>query len=158
MKAISFTSGGGSDVLEYADHASLTISHYQVLVDVVAAGINPIDTKVRAAPDRFPVSLPCILLLKESNTCVLTRFPDSRTAEIMVAEGGGTRILPIAELEAEYTGHAIFLRPEFKFDARAADIRLSNPRRWFWGTLAQFWPIYSHVLLASIMINALHFL
>jgi ATP-binding cassette subfamily C protein LapB len=100
------------------------------------------------------VSLPCILLLKARNACVLTGFPDSKTAEVMVAEGGGTRSLPISELEEDYTGHAIFLRPEFKFDARASDIRLSNPRRWFWGTLAQFWPIYSHVLLASILINA----
>jgi len=99
------------------------------------------------------VSLPCILLLKASNACVLIGYPDSNTAEIVVAEGGGTRTLPIDELEAQYTGHAIFLRPEFKFDARASDIRLSNPRRWFWGTLAQFWPIYSHVLLASILIN-----
>ena len=100
------------------------------------------------------VSLPCILLLKASNACVLIGYPDSNTAEVVVAEGGGARTLPIDELEAQYTGHAIFLRPEFKFDARASDIRLSNPRRWFWGTLAQFWPIYSHVLLASIMINA----
>ncbi len=100
------------------------------------------------------VSLPCILLLKASNACVLTGFPDSETAEVAVAEGGGTRKLPIRELQEQYTGHAIFLRPEFKFDARAADIRLSSPRRWFWGTLAQFWPIYSHVLLASLLINA----
>ena len=100
------------------------------------------------------VSLPCILLLKASNACVLIGFPDGQTAEVAVAEGGGSRTLPIAELQQDYTGHAIFLRPEFKFDARAADIRLSDPRRWFWGTLAQFWPIYSHVLLASILINA----
>jgi ATP-binding cassette subfamily C protein LapB len=100
------------------------------------------------------VSLPCILLLEASNACVLIGFPDSNTAEVIVAEGGGARTLPIGELEAQYTGHAIFLRPEFKFDARASDIRLSSPRRWFWGTLAQFWPIYSHVLLASILINA----
>jgi len=100
------------------------------------------------------VSLPCILLLKHSNACVLIGYPDGKTAEVAVAEGGGTRTLPLAELQEQYTGHAIFLRPEFKFDARAADIRLSDPRRWFWGTLAQFWPIYSHVLLASILINA----
>jgi len=98
------------------------------------------------------VSLPCILLLKASNACVLIGFPDSRSAEIAIAEGG-TRKVTIQELEEQYTGHAIFLRPEFKFDARAADIRLSSPRRWFWGTLTQFWPIYSHVLLASILIN-----
>src|SRR3546814_8412991 len=31
--------------------------------------------------------------------------------------------------------------------------KLSEPRAWFWGTLWQFWPIYSRVLLASVLIN-----
>ena len=44
-------------------------------------------------------------------------------------------------------------RPEFKFDQRASDIRLAQPRAWFWGTLVKFWPIYSQLLLASALIN-----
>jgi ATP-binding cassette subfamily C protein LapB len=101
----------------------------------------------------LPVSLPCILLLKAGNACVLLGFPDPSTAEVAVAEGAGARTLPLDELEAQYSDHAIFLRPEFKFDSRASDIRLASPRGWFWGTLIQFWPIYSHVLLASVLIN-----
>jgi ATP-binding cassette subfamily C protein LapB len=99
------------------------------------------------------VSLPCILLLEAGNACVLTGYPDKASAEIAVAEGG-SKTVPLDELQEQYTGHAIFLRTEFKFDSRASDIRLAEPRAWFWGTLSQFWPIYSHVLLASIMINS----
>src|SRR3546814_7429503 len=47
----------------------------------------------------------------------------------------------------------LFARTEARFDERAPDTKLSEPRAWFWGTLWQFWPIYSHVLLASILIN-----
>lgn len=100
------------------------------------------------------VTLPCILLLKGSGACVLTQIKGRQSAEIMVPEGGGgTKTIDIDVLEEEYLGYAIFARPEFKFDDRASDIRLKQPTAWFWGTLAKFWPIYSHVALASIMIN-----
>ena len=101
----------------------------------------------------LPVSLPCILLLKGTNACVLIGYPNKTSADVAVAEGGSTKTVPLAELQEQYTGHAIFLRPEFKFDSRASDIRLAEPRAWFWGTLGQLWPIYSHVLLASVLIN-----
>ncbi len=100
------------------------------------------------------VTLPCILLLKGSGACVLTKIIDRQTAEIMIPEGGGgAKTISIEELEEQYLGYSIFARPEFKFDDRASDIRLKQPTAWFWGTLAKFWPIYSHVALASVMIN-----
>ena len=102
----------------------------------------------------LPVTLPCILLLKGQNACVLTAYPKAGEAEILVPEGDGTRkTVALSELEAQYAGYAIFARPEYRFDQRASEIKLSQPRAWFWGTLAKFWPIYSHVLVASILIN-----
>ena len=101
-----------------------------------------------------PVTLPCILLLKGSNSCILLDIKGKNDAEIIVPEGGGTKkVVSLDTLQEQYTGYAIFARPEFRFDERAPEIRLKEPREWFWGTLAQFWPIYSHVLLASILIN-----
>src|SRR3546814_12824396 len=47
----------------------------------------------------------------------------------------------------------LFARTEALFDERAPDTKLSEPRALFWGTLWQFWPIHSHVLLATILIN-----
>lgn len=60
MKSIYIETGGSSDVLTYGDQPVPVITDHQVLVKVKAAGVNPIDTKLRAAPERFPVSLPCI--------------------------------------------------------------------------------------------------
>lgn len=104
--------------------------------------------------DILPLTLPCILLLKGGNACVLIKRPDQKTAEIVHPEGGGTKTVEVGALQEQFIGYAIFVRAEFKLDARASDVRLSHPKAWFWGTIAKFWPIYNHVFLASILINA----
>jgi len=118
------------------------------------AGLSARVTRRPKLSQILPVTLPCILILKGQNACVLTGYPKAGMAEVLIPEGGtASRILPVKELEAQYTGYAIYARPEYRFDQRASDIRLSQPRAWFWGTLAKFWPIYSHVLIASVLIN-----
>ena len=104
---------------------------------------------------RIPaVALPCILLLKNGNACLLLAPVDETRVKIGLAEAhGGTEIVPIREIQAHYTGNAIFAKTEFAFDARAADARVANSRDWFWGTLWRFRPIYNHVILASVVIN-----
>lgn len=62
MKAIRIHEAGGADVLQLEEIPTPEIQHpRQVLVRIKAAGINPIDTKIRAAADHFPISLPGIL-------------------------------------------------------------------------------------------------
>ncbi|PXW89726.1 NADPH2:quinone reductase [Nitrosomonas sp. Nm84] len=61
MKAVYFEQGGPVSVLRYGDVKSPgPCGDHQVLVHIKAIGINPIDTKIRAAPERFPVSFPVI--------------------------------------------------------------------------------------------------
>lgn len=61
MKAIYFNTGGTTEVLQYGDVESLSqCSDKQVLIRIKAAGINPIDCKIRTAPQRFPVTFPVI--------------------------------------------------------------------------------------------------
>lgn len=61
MKAVYFEAGGAIDVLQYGDMETPDeCGSTQVLVHVKAIGINPIDTKIRAAPERFPVAFPVI--------------------------------------------------------------------------------------------------
>ncbi len=118
------------------------------------AGLSARVTRRPHLSQILPVTLPCILILKGQNACVLLKYPKAGMAEVLIPEGGtAEKTVPIKDLEEQYTGYAIFVRPEYKFDQRASDIRLSQPRAWFWGTLAKFWPIYSHVLMASILIN-----
>ncbi len=61
MKAVYFDKGGSADVLHYGDIATPNdCGENQVLVRIKAIGINPIDCKLRAAPERFPVTFPII--------------------------------------------------------------------------------------------------
>lgn len=62
MKAIFIEQGGGTEVLRAGDMPDAALSRDdQVLVRLKAAGINPIDTKIRSAPERFPLTMPAIL-------------------------------------------------------------------------------------------------
>jgi NADPH2:quinone reductase len=61
MRAVCFDRGGGVDTLYSADVPEPVLKRDdQVLVALKAAGVNPVDGKIRAAPDRFPVSLPAV--------------------------------------------------------------------------------------------------
>jgi len=62
MKAVFIEQGGGTDVLRVGDMPDAAVSRDdQVLVRLKAAGVNPIDTKIRSAPERFPLTMPAIL-------------------------------------------------------------------------------------------------
>ena len=97
--------------------------------------------------------LPCILLLRGGNACVLMDTTKT-TARIMVpGHGMDETEIPLAKLEEEYTGYAILCHRKSKLDKRASELKLIKTKRWFWGVLARFWPIYKHVVGASIMTN-----
>ncbi len=106
--------------------------------------------------DISPLTLPCILLLKHNKACILSSIMDDKHVEVYFPEGGGqsTR-LSAADLSEEYTGYAIFGQLEGKLDTRASNLRLLKTKRWFWGTLTHFLPIYKHVLMASVVVNLL---
>lgn len=97
--------------------------------------------------------LPCILLLRGGNACVLMDTTKT-TARIMVpGHGMDETEIPIAKLTEEYTGYAILCHRKSKLDKRASELKLIKTKRWFWGVLARVWPIYKHVVGASIMTN-----
>jgi len=62
MKVILATAPGSVDVLQLRDIPVPELpSPYHLLVKLAAAGVNPIDTKLRAKPIYFPDKLPAIL-------------------------------------------------------------------------------------------------
>ncbi|MEK6663578.1 MAG: zinc-dependent alcohol dehydrogenase family protein [Pseudomonadota bacterium] len=62
MKAILMTAAGGADVLKLADIPLPELpSPEHIRVKLHAAGINPIDTKLRKSPAYYPNNLPCVL-------------------------------------------------------------------------------------------------
>ncbi|NDV18293.1 type I secretion system permease/ATPase [Pseudodesulfovibrio sp. JC047] len=97
--------------------------------------------------------LPCILLLRGGNACVLLETSDETARVVLPGHGMDETEIPLEKLEEEYTGYAIFCHRHSKLDKRVSGLKLLKTKRWFWGVIGRFWPIYKHVVGASIMTN-----
>lgn len=98
--------------------------------------------------------LPTILLLNDQRACVLMNITETGMAEIIQPESGeGVTTIPLKVLEQQYAGYAIFTKPLYRFDSRALDHNPSKTEHWFWNVIKASWPVYSEVILASLLIN-----
>ncbi len=102
-----------------------------------------------------PLTLPCILLLQGEKACILTKI-SKETVEVLFPENAmEPRVVSRKTVDDEYLGYAIYAKPDAKLDRRASELKLLDDKRWFWGTLFHFMPIYKHVFAASIIVNLL---
>lgn len=107
-----------------------------------------------------PLTMPCILLLENNRSCVLTTLNvtpstgnDSSADIILPEEGEHVKTVPFSQLAEEYTGLVVFGALEGRLDARASGEHLLHTKRWFWDVLLYYMPLYKHVIVASIIIN-----
>ncbi|MCU7933202.1 MAG: type I secretion system permease/ATPase [Candidatus Thiodiazotropha sp. (ex Codakia rugifera)] len=100
--------------------------------------------------------LPVVLLLKGRQSCVLMENDKgSDLLTIVQPESGeGSHQISREALEQEYSGYAIFVRAEHRFDDRSPEVLRLRSRHWFWGTLVKSWRIYRDVLVSSLLINS----
>ncbi|SKA43325.1 ATP-binding cassette, subfamily C, LapB [Enterovibrio nigricans DSM 22720] len=98
--------------------------------------------------------LPCILLLKDKQACILRELNIKEgSALIQTPESGGEQEISLAELEAMYVGYAFLVKRQYRGD-NSVDLHLhDNKIHWFWQTVKDASPIYRDVLIASILIN-----
>ncbi|GAA0584976.1 type I secretion system permease/ATPase [Halomonas salifodinae] len=106
---------------------------------------------VRLNPALFPV----VLLLEPHRACVLVSLDvKARRAEVIFPElGEAATEIGLDELEARYSGRAIYVRPSFRFDARGPEVKRLRGRHWFWGVIAENRRLYRDVLVGSVLIN-----
>ena len=99
--------------------------------------------------------LPVVLLLNNNDSCVLMGWDESRTvAHVLFSEAGqGVADVSLEKLETLYTGHTIFIRPRFRFDSRAPEIRDVLNRHWFFAAILDNTKLYRDVLVAAFLIN-----
>ncbi len=104
-----------------------------------------------------PLTLPCILLLRNDQCCVLLSMDEaSAEARVLLPElGDEEQRIPLKTLEELYSGYVIFAALESQADARTQAVSAPRPRRWFWDVLRHFAPIYRHVAIASVVVNCI---
>ena len=103
-----------------------------------------------------PALLPAILLLNGNDACVLQGWNDDGQAQLLLPDAGqGAVSMAREELEARYTGIAIFSRPHFRFDQRTPPLVAVPQRHWFWGTILEQRPIFKDILASALLINLL---
>jgi ATP-binding cassette subfamily C protein LapB len=109
----------------------------------------------RIKPTRIdPAALPAILILKGNEACVLLGWSEEGDARLLLPQTGqGAVVMPRAALARRYTGVTLFVRPHFRFDERAPEVRPTRSGHWFWSAIASQRGVYRDVLWAALLIN-----
>lgn len=102
-----------------------------------------------------PRLLPALLILNDGDTALLESLDDDEARITLPETGDGEQVLPRSELEALYSGTAIFARPMARTDERAGNFARAAPRHWLKGPLRACWPAYAEVGVAALAANLL---
>ncbi len=99
--------------------------------------------------------LPCILILKDRNACVLESIDkENNRARVIFPEiGDGEEWIELEKLQEEYIGFAFLLKRELKQRSKPLRLIKAGESHWFWGTLSRSREIFTSVLIASVLIN-----
>ena len=102
-----------------------------------------------------PLAMPCMLLLKNEQSCVLTGIKDGVATVIMPENNNDLSDVPLDTLREEYTGIAIFASLAPDADRQLRPLEAAQHRRWFWDVVHHFLPLYRQVAVISVVTNLL---
>ncbi len=101
------------------------------------------------------LNLPVLLLLNEGRCAVLRRWGEDGQALILPSEAeGGEQWVSREELDAAYSGQALFARPRHEIEDLRTPL-VPRVEAWFRDTLKLSRWLYSDAILASLLINLL---
>ncbi len=101
-----------------------------------------------------PAALPAILVLHDNQSCVLVGWADDGSARLLLPQTGQGEIgMARANLAERYSGITLFVRPQFRFDGRAREVRGSKRGHWFWSAINAQRFVYRDVLWAAALVN-----
>ncbi len=97
---------------------------------------------------------PVVLVLKNNQACVLVSALPEKKFEIAYPEvGEGITVTSLDDLEKEYTGYCIFIKPALSYEKRSDEYIPPPKGHWFWSTLWIFKKVYINVGLAALCVN-----
>ena len=97
--------------------------------------------------------LPAILLLRGEKACLLLKRDGDLYLVSHPELGGSSMEMDSAALAEQYTGLVCFVRPQFRFDARAPEVAKVRERHWFWAAIMENRRLYRDALIAALLIN-----
>ena len=132
--------------------AELPLQRFTPELFIRASEKANLTTKLNKQTRLAKLKLPAILLLKDGQACVLVKYSKKISQIILPANNEEVITIFTNDLLANYAGYALLSQLICKLDSRSeeADVK---PVNWFWGTLAKSWPIYTEVMLASLLTN-----
>jgi ATP-binding cassette subfamily C protein LapB len=108
----------------------------------------------RNIPETKAMNLPAVLLLKDRQAVVMLSPVKNGQVDVATTDNlDGIVTLPLAELESQFTGTMLVVRPKIRLDTRSSDVTEAPPRNWFWGEVARYTPVYLEVVLAALLLN-----
>ena len=103
------------------------------------------------------LQLPIILLMNNSNSCIVDSFSEDRKKIKIISELSGDIVeewFDIDAIKQEYLGFAILVKKSFDYvDSDKKNQSDFVVKHWFWSTLKISRGIYIDVIFASILIN-----
>ncbi|MDD4854985.1 MAG: ABC transporter transmembrane domain-containing protein, partial [Sulfuricurvum sp.] len=109
----------------------------------------------RKLSDISPLQLPMILLLNNSNACILDSISEDRKMYkvVLPADEAVEETVSVEKLEEEYTGFAFLIKKPFVYNENDTLTLNVKSKHWFWDTLKLSANIYRDVIYATVLIN-----
>ncbi len=109
----------------------------------------------RKLSDISPLQLPMILLLKNSQACILDSFsPDRKTCKVILpAEEAVEETVSFETLQDDYAGFAFLIKKPFVYNENDSLTLNVQQKHWFWDTLKLSKNIYRDVIYATVLVN-----
>ena len=100
-----------------------------------------------------PHVLPAVLMLEGDRAGILMQVKGGKATIVSPETGMTEETAKLKDLAKEYTGYAIFLRPEHSIEFDRRDDVREKPFSWFWGAIFDNWWTYAQVGVAAVFIN-----
>jgi len=98
-----------------------------------------------------PDMLPAIIITKDQKAHLLILNDEKKPQIISPCD---TEIFHDPDtFEDKFSGQIVLIEPEYEFTERASESLKKENKNWFWPIFIKSWPIYSEVLVASLLIN-----
>lgn len=111
----------------------------------------------RDIADIPPLVLPVVLVMRDDTARVMVAKDEKKqTATIIDPSFGNAEItVALKSLALDYSGYAFLVRPSSSANPRTAAAGELPRDHWFWSVASKYWPNYTHVAVASLVVNVL---